>query len=218
MRFKQFIQEEKNFDLEKFKSDCEFYFNEMRDADLSTNFLFHGDKNAPSDFIIKQFKERGGPRDTNKEIHNSINIIFDDKFGFPFRNGLFVTGRSSDTNAYGKQTIIFPIGKFDWLSNLSEEFRDMTELQEKIHIEVWSKIKWSQDRTSNQKIEADMFAEIHDKVVDKVSQSKYWKHNEDLLECIHNKSEIMIKCKQYYEFTLDGDTFNDVVKPFLKSL
>jgi|694.fasta_scaffold00131_5 hypothetical protein len=66
------------------------------------------------------------PSDTIIQIHQYLNDKFMEKFGFPFRNGIFVCGNKLATEVYGTPVVVFPIGdlKFAW----SKEWFDLFEL------------------------------------------------------------------------------------------
>jgi hypothetical protein len=203
MRFKEFLSESNDFDLEKFKVDCRFYLEQMNGIN---NFLFHGTKRSPTDFKIGIFKEREGPRDSPHGLHAGVNSVFQKNFGFPFRNGLFTTSCKSDARVYGELNVIFPIGKFEWLCNTGSDFTDLTLML------------GHSDLVPGMKLMDPARVDIANaNLIEIVEKSKDWLHNTDLVKCVESENEIMLKCDKYYSFNFIQDTFQDVVAPFIKA-
>ncbi len=186
MRFAEFIQEHIDFDAEKFKQECAPYFEAI---DKPTRIMFHGDAGGAKDISIVDFKPRNKPKSTLKEIHNEINKYLEERFGWPFRNGLFVTGSENQAAEFGKPFAIIPIGKFEWLCNT--QIRDFT----------WD---YSDSWTALTKNPLDNF----------LKEKRYsWIHNTNLSECIQSRKEIMLKCEKFYQ--IEMNTYDKIIKEYL---
>ena len=207
MRFTQFVLEKEQFDLEKFKKNCAFYLEQMEGHN---GYLFHGSKSTPRDYAMKAFVPREAPRDSPNKLHNEVNDFLEKKFHYPFRNGLFTTGRYSAALGYGTVGVIFPIGKFEWLCNTERQFHDLTGAYE-TNVDLL--------RANNPELGYDERSEqAADMTLAKLKASKMWNHNANLPHCIQSKNEIMIKCNSYYVFNYEGKTFQNIISPYTDNL
>lgn len=197
--FKQFLTEASAFDVEKFYSDCKFTLDFLPDD--GKTFLYHGTKSPPSTWEIKQWKPRVNPRNTPMLVHNKLNNIFSAQFGEPIRNWLFCTGRVDDAFMYGTPTIIFPIGKFDWVCAQNSDLYDLT-----------TAFILFRDN-AREELGLGKPAEVNDLALanlsDLISDSKWW-HNEHLFKCLVSSHEIMLKCDKFYSFNLGCDEVDQV--------
>jgi hypothetical protein len=198
--FKQYIQEgfSKDFDLEKFKTDCAFYLKECKGFPI-----YHGADEGTNNYTIETFHFREKPRDTKKDVHDIVNNTFHDMYGIKPRDWLFVTGNKIDARDYGQPFVIVPIGKFDWVS--SPDFKDLTRKFNKIFKPIWD----NHSENAREKAIEQLVSEI---------KSADWNHNRAFYQCVISCSEIMIKCDQFYSFNTNGEVYNNEIEPFLKSL
>lgn len=210
--FKQFLNEASKFDLEKFKKDCSFILNELKGSG-GKYLMLRGAQDVPEDWAIQEWKIRSISRNTNIDSHNKINDYFEQRFGEPFRNWMFATGRMDTAVAYSNfksPSVIFPIGKFEWFSSDSDSFSDMTVALNNIAREI----KNSTDSLSYDEV----YSLATDNLIKKMENTN-WYFNTDLLKCISNHNEIMFKCNKFYSFKYTGDTLNSPeLTNFLKSL
>jgi hypothetical protein len=204
MRFKEFITEGQKFDLEKFKSDCAFYLDRLKGTN-GDRLLYRGTHDFPKDFKIETWKSREGPRDSSLEMHDGINDFLNGKFGIKARDWMFCSGHIGDAALYSpghkSYTIIFPIGKFEWLSALNDDAHDMTEFYNRckgaLAINAATKEKSYDERN---KLAIDMMKHK--------MESWTWYHNQDIVGSIKGANEIMFKCDKFYAFYSYGDTWN----------
>jgi len=72
------------------------------------------------------FKPRK-PKNTGRDLHNTINDFFMNKFGIPFRDGVFASGVANDASFYGVVYQMFPIGdfKFAWSDKIHDLYSDI---------------------------------------------------------------------------------------------
>lgn len=207
MRFKQYVLEKEQFNLDKFKRNCSFYLDQMKGHH---GYLFHGSKSMPTDYAMMAMKQRTAPRDSPSKLHNEVNQFFEMKFHYPFRNGLFASGKWSTAKTYGAVGVIFPIGEFEWLCNTERQFHDLTGHYER-NVDLL--------RTNNPELEYDERSEqAADITLEKLKASKMWNFNINLPQCIANGNEIMLKCNSFYIFDYEGKTFQDVISPFTDNL
>lgn len=193
MRFKDYLCErngfDPDFDEEKFKKECAFYFEQMQGK---KQLLLHGTNAEVIAGKKIPFRERDKPRDTHKELHEKVNQFFEKKFGKPFRNGLFVSGSQATANEFGHYVaFIVPIGRFEWLS--SPNIRDMTFLYTKYCHEM------GYQRYGTGPIRS--YDEPEDRVLRDLENAQ-WFHNENLPKCVAGLSETMLWCPNgFYTFT-----------------
>lgn len=212
--FKQFILEKREFDLEKFKSDCAYMLSLLKNT-RGGHMLYHGTRSYPDDFDIGQWRPRPGPKDSHKIAHEKFNEFFMDKFGEPVRNWMFGTGLEEDARVYAGYnqpvTAIFPIGKFEWIQGQSDDLRDMTGWLDRVAGEI-------READKDNKIDYDTRYRLAADVLVKKMRMIRWRHNTDLIACLNYENEIMFKCDKFYQFNVTGTTFRDVVHPFLRTI
>lgn len=204
MRFKDFLTEDEAFDLEKFKKDCAYFFEQTDGKAV----MWHGTKNAPSDWKINRFTHRQGPRDSSRFLHDSLNKFFEEKFNYPFRNGLFVSGVKTVASVYGTRCAIFPIGKFYWLSTANKSYADMTN--------VFTRFREKAKQSANE-FDYDEIQEVAWELMKDKLQKLEWVYNENLLYAIDSGAEVMLVCDKFYTFNFVGDTYQEIVEPYLKT-
>jgi len=113
------------------------------------------------------------PSHTPMDVHNKMNVILNDKFGHPFRNGVFGTGDVIGAKAYGRVYSMLPIGNYEfiWSSTIKDLFEEWLDL--------------------------------HDMLDSKAPEALYKKikkayKNTNIIHAIKSHNEIMLWCKQYY--------------------
>jgi hypothetical protein len=87
------------------------------------------------------------PLDTPIEVHKKLNVYFEQKFGWPARQGLFCTASKGFAHQYGDGMVVavFPIGdyKYVWSPDVSDIYGlylDMDEFLEPKNIK-WEEVK-----------------------------------------------------------------------------
>jgi hypothetical protein len=215
--FKQFISEASAFELEKFKKDCAFYLNQIKNTG-GKHLLYRGGKDWPDNWAIRKWAERIIPRNTPIVAHDLINDYLQKEYGHEFRNWMFCTGDRQQADIYsgrgGHVCAIFPIGKVEWFCGLIWDMRDLTGWLNSLSDEIYMADK-------ERKISYDeryQLAATH--VINVMKDNKHkLLFNEDFTRCINSYHEIMFKCNSYYAFNIDGDTFNSKeFKDFLTSI
>lgn len=182
-------------------NNCWHFLNEI-DYQIDKYVLYRGiNVNEKKLFLEGQVRLTDRkPLTIDKEVHDYLNVLFDKKFGHPYRNGLFVTGNKTMADHYAKtvsdKTIstrsvyaVFPIGKFEFV--WSKKVRDL-------FINV--------DNIIN--LKKDVFEEKIKEIV-----NSYQINN--LKEAIKSGHEIMIWCEKYYAL-LDGTEFQKEVFEYIK--
>jgi hypothetical protein len=209
--FKQFLAEEKEFDLDKFKDDCD-YILQMLSGTRGHDLLWHGTNSNTSPWVIRKWEPRTGPRDNPDEMHKEVNSVFVDLLGEPIRDWMFTTGREKDAGVYGLSHVIFPIGKFEWACGADEEAaKDMMGWMDRIRAGIRNA---DVDRTLTRE-ETKKLAIRH--LAGKIKHVN-WNFNKNLVKCIQSENEIMIKCGDMYLIKYDSDVYRKILWPFLKTL
>jgi len=203
--FKQFITENDDFDLEKFKTDCDFFLSNMKGP---SSLLWRGIQNPPKDYAILPFTERTKTLDTPPHVHAFLNSYYREKIGYPIRNWLFTTGSKREADQYtdsrGGPSVVFPTGNFSWFCFKDKELKDL-----------WLYInRLSDDINKVFTDEKEATFQLYDSLETVLDAREFW-FNEDLKACIESGNEIMIKCDRYYLFNPDNIAFNEYVLPYL---
>jgi hypothetical protein len=183
------------------KKECRQYINE---AGKSVFDLYRGVDNAPriaKFYMMKKFAhtEKRTPRDTLKKIHKYFNNKFEDIFGWPVRNGVFVTGSKDNAESYGRAFLFFPAGKYEYV--WSPKIQDLTGHFEEPEDEPGLSVEYMLMHT-----EKDI-----DKILDTYIDT-------DLKRAIRSKSEISFNCEYYYIINTDIDYPTDDFIEFEKMI
>ena len=125
--------------------DCQPYLNEIG-GNILLNRLYRG---LTPTRLRQLFGKRDTrqhdrvPMNTRSEMHDRLNVWFNENYGHSYRNGLFVTGDLKEANQYGKVYVIFPIGDFDfiWHKELNDLFTAMPRRKG-----VETGIEWLEDK------------------------------------------------------------------------
>ena len=114
MRLREYLTEESGLDLVSIlKKDCNKFLREAGKPDA----LYRGIKQSiPHQVKKKSRLEDRSPRNTNIKVHKALNKEFSKKFGWPVRNGIFVTSSTYDARYYGYDNayMFFPIGDYEY--------------------------------------------------------------------------------------------------------
>lgn len=203
MRFKEFITEGQKFNLEKFKSDCAFTLDQLGE-NIGSRLMYRGQMNPGDEWSIDTWKGRTAPRNTHRAVHDSLNVYFEKKFGAPIRNWMFASGNRESAQTYagrGFPDVIFPIGKFEWVSTPDPDLYDLT-------IAVNHQQYLVKRADVDNKLTLDESYELATNALIKQMDKAKWFHNSNLLDTILSEGEIMFKCNKYYKFSIVGDTWN----------
>jgi hypothetical protein len=211
MTFKRFITEDRGFDLEKFKSDCEFFLEHIEG---SSSLLWRGlhPDFMPDDYDVKSFAERTKTLDMLPNVHAFINSYYYEKINARIRNWIFCTGNRTLAAEYTvsyNPCLIFPIGRFDWFCFKDRELKDLYHYV--------SNIKSGVDRAFRDEKAAER--QFYDSLESSLDSAEYW-YNKNLRACAQSGNEVMIRCKSYYIFSIGNDssptTFSSEVLPYLE--
>ena len=215
MKFSEFLIESKNFDFEKFKTDCEYFLSLLKGTH-GMYLMYRGAYDTPNDYRIQTWKERTQPRDSTVHLHTEMNEFFQDFLGAPIRNWTFATGRKEDASIFspkkGIVSVVFPIGKFEWASADNEDGHDLTGFYDRCVGAVRSNLA-TKDLPYDEKIDIAIDMMKH-------KMEKWdWRMNKDFVDCLTGQNEIMFKCDKYYAFNSTGLTIESPeFKEFLLSI
>jgi hypothetical protein len=131
--------------LEQVFSDCKIFIEDLKKCDKG-NFLVRGVNNWNlEDYNINLFElnttNNRKPSDMPLKVHNKLNYLFNEKFGWNVRNGLFSFGRNfyspNDKNnkeqmesGYGNQSyLLFPCGEYDivWSETIDDLYSSLDD-------------------------------------------------------------------------------------------
>jgi hypothetical protein len=94
------------------KRDCKPFINEIGNIG---KLLYRGtDKKIKDYAILKSHMTDRKPKNMPLVVHEYLNKKFKKKFGWPVRNGVFVTFDEDTTAHYGGSYIFFPIGTYKY--------------------------------------------------------------------------------------------------------
>jgi len=213
--FKQFINEESQFDLEQFKKDCKFAIDLSKSgkSNSAINILYHGTKRYDANFSIENWRWRSAPKDTPYNIHSEVNAYFKSVFGSPIRNWLFTSGRKVVAEGYGRGVAqaIFPIGKFNWV--YSPDISDLSVAYETTVEEV----KRREEAAGRSLAYSDIQEKSATVFLERIADSTWFK-DKNFPQALSSQNEIMIACDKFYQFNTKGRVYREIVKPYLDSL
>lgn len=221
MRFRQFLNEaftQANVSAEDIFNDCQYYFKMVRlSGNPMKDWMWHGTKAIPSarhDVYVADAKRDREPRDTPRQIHDAVNAHFMQRYGKPFRSGVFATGYYSDATIYARDHSAFaliPIGTFSWLcsADTSGEMRDLTGTWRRIYEETHERLSKENPRLNAYAIDDLAIPEAIEELMTLMYESE-WYFNESLMSCIHSENEIMIDCSKFYLVDRHSEVFKQL--------
>lgn len=108
------------FKIDKILLHCSDFVNSLRKCPKGF-LLYRGSHLQIGDYKLFESRLRNRrPVNTPQHLHDKVNEIFEPKFGWKIRNGVFCYGFTSlndvpDELGYGKQYLCFPIGNFSFV-------------------------------------------------------------------------------------------------------
>ena len=114
--------------LEAVKRDCEPYINVLSNTNGEHPLLRGSDRAVPKHGTLNIIEPRAmrRPKNINPYIHDQLNKLLQERFGYHFRNAIFTTSALRVASFYGSVGVVFPIGKLQYIWNT--EYRDLYEL------------------------------------------------------------------------------------------
>lgn len=113
--------------------DCSFYLK--HGPHLSHKLqMWRGVDNVRTPFSKQTARKARLPAHTPKELHEFMNDMFQKKFGWPARNGTFVTWDRDTAATYGDLYAVFPIGEFKyvWSPDVQDLYSYVADFVEEI--------------------------------------------------------------------------------------
>jgi len=99
----------------KILNDCSYFFKNWKGEMLYRSFKSNNKFKLKK---IKAYKKRN-PTDVSKRLHDKLNFVFQNLYGWKVRNGTFCTQNKNVANGFngfnGKTYIFLPIGKYEYL-------------------------------------------------------------------------------------------------------
>jgi hypothetical protein len=209
IRFKEFINEQQTFDLEKFKSDCSFFLEHIEG---SSSLLWRG-TTLPKEFEIRPFSPRKKSADMPYHVHTFLNAYYQRKINSQIRNWLFTTGDRNQAGEYTQGLVnpcmVFPVGNFQWFCFKDKSMKDLYIYIDRIRYSVF---KAFSDRDAAEK-------HFYETLEDSLDSAQYW-FNSNLRAAVQSGNEVMISCEEYYAFKVGNEqnktVFSEIVLPFLE--
>jgi len=221
--FKQFLSESHQFEIERFKTDCALFLEQLKGSHGSA-LLYRGSAFPPTDWDIREWERRTKPRDTLRVYHDAMNEWYKDRMGDEVRNWMFCTGSAPRAQPYAGWTgkpisVIFPIGHVEWVCSRDPELTDMTDYIANLEHEVQKDLAAGIEDEDQGEDQDAIETETIKRLTNKLSSTKFWRST-NLLDCIHSQIEIMFKCDKYYCFAdvKGGTLYSPEMQQLLKSL
>ena len=208
MRLRQYLNEEVSLEelASILKRDCSKFLKEASKPDA----LYRGIKKSIPYYIKKKSRlENRSPRNTNPKLHKALNGEFTKKFGWPVRNGIFVTSSTYNARYYNSETneayMFFPIGdyKYCW----SPDYADLVGKVDSYVVEWFAdtdnvlKSEWIMKYNKKMEYEdfvREMYPKISNLITEEIKNivNRYVTHN--LPKAINTGNEVSFNCKGYY--------------------
>jgi hypothetical protein len=188
VRFKDFLLEGPQFDVNKFMKDCAPFLNEITGINRG-DLPKHGTKRAPDDWAIIQHEQRLGSRDSDPRLHQAVNDLFGKRFGWLAREeAIFVTGDFNIAHSYGPTTILIPIGPYKYL--WSPSIRDLWGTYDDIRSDLSRELR--RVKSAHSLSWEDVKNQAIDKTVEVVHDAE-WLFSEGLKDALSTGNEIMLR-------------------------
>lgn len=172
--------------------DCQPYLSEQT---FNVHPLYRGIVTSTNETMIKKRRRRDRePLSTTKEMHQVINQWFIDKFGKPYRNGVFATPQPK-VNLYGTKHEMFPIDQYSicWSPHVSDLFSSLEGLHKSLIAQGYNENRAKQIAFSNH-------PQIHQEDIKPIYSyldSLQFREGQ-LSEAVNHNTEIMILTDSYY--------------------
>jgi hypothetical protein len=111
--------------LEAVKRDCGPYLNVLKNTNGEHPLYRGSDSSTPKHGSMNIIEPRmmRKPKSIPLYIHDQLNKLLEERFGYHFRNAIFTTSNLRDAALYGRVGVVFPIGKLNYVWNT--EYRDL---------------------------------------------------------------------------------------------
>ena len=175
--------------METVKQHCQPYL-ELIDNNIKKYRMFRGLRGTDAITMTGRVRLSGRkPFSTGTNMHKYVNRYFQIRYGEPFRDAMFVSGKADFAKDYGNLFLVFPRGDFTFL---------------------WS--PWVVDLYN---IDADIDDAMYpDGDTDEVDVANYFRHMDmlkyqttDIKLALTSEKEIMVRTQAYYGINLT-DIFN----------
>ena len=174
IHFNQYINEKTDDPIQLIEKNCKPFLKAV--GDHTKIKIYRGVSKTTDPFWKRKVRKDRKPSLTSQLVHNALDDLFQKKFKVRLRSKcLFVTGKRTDAEGYGKVYSIYPIGnfKFYWHPKIED-----------ISIDLPEKI-----------FDFDVTTEDATKIL--IPIIKGYK-DANLKKAIKSGNEIMIDCKEYY--------------------
>lgn len=168
--------------------ECQPFIKELKGCNT---LLYRGVQNMPSFYDKKIPRTDRKPRLIQPDLHKKLGDLSKKKFGWNIREeGIFTTNNKSYTKQWGKPSIVFPIGNFEYVYNNNVE--DLYGLYD----------QWYTTSDIND-IKADKFFKSY--IIPEINKYNTNDIKSYLKKPSKNQSECIIKCKSYFSINAEWD-------------
>ncbi len=132
MRLKTFIVKEgisdklQRINIEKIVKKCSQYFEEFGSATQNGYFFWRGTYSCPNKICKIIPRKNRKPTDTNIQVHEMVDDLFYEKFGWkPRSEGVFTSPDINIADGYGKTYIFLPANGYKYVYSTKTLHEDM---------------------------------------------------------------------------------------------
>lgn len=111
--------------LKNVVKECSDYFDEVKSIKIEP-FIYRGVKNVPKKLIEKRIPRAGrAPKDTPLLIHDIMDTMLEDKFGWKPRSSAAFTAAGDTAGNYGQRYIFIPSNGYKYIWCTKKGYEDM---------------------------------------------------------------------------------------------
>lgn len=215
--FKTFIKESENVKsiddiITLVKRDCKPWLDVVANLQHGKRMIFRGITVPVSQPIItRTVRTDRKPRDSEQWIHDALDEMFEDRFGFKYRSqGLFTSPSRGTAKGYtakrgqmideGTVCMIFPKGNIDYC--FSKTTKDVSwDIEASLMPDlIYTYIA----RKKENKEDYDPADMARDDILGMIRRNEFdYVQNADIEIAFKKGIEIMIRCKDYYAIPID---------------
>lgn len=223
-KYKLFLENKENDVIEKILNNCKPFIETLKKCEKGKLF-YRGTWDDIDEIKLYKKPKYREPKDTPYEIHEELNYLFEKKFGWKGRDGVFAFSGEGNADDYGFSYIFFPIGysNYLWNPNIDDLYgkyeAEMTEYNleydddddEELN-DLWEhdcvncddkkeKEKFIEDILNTHEKEKNEIFNIIKNIIDDYKSTDI---------CNIKTQEIMFNCQEYY--LISNDYYDEIYK------
>jgi len=231
MRLESYLNENEVSIIDLLSKKCMPFVNMFRKENCD-RLLYRGRKSPifPWRAMKSNIADRL-PKDTPKNIHDMLNVMFQKKFGWKCRNGVFASSDINMVNDYGDPYVFVPIGrfKFVWSNKIDDLWSTIEHSEyaffpgeEEGMLRDQYEFEYSEGKSGKWEGKVWVPDESWEDFIDifQTSKKAYYKDilsgymDDDLKYAMNKGNEIMFNCDSYFMINLK---LEDEVLEWLKN-